>query len=293
MAHVDPTGSDAHAAQAAASALAEFARVIAALRAPDGCPWDREQTHASLAKHLIEEAYETVHAIGTGSSEDLADELGDVLLQVVLHAQIAAEAGDFTLAEVIEGITRKIVRRHPHVFGTAVADTPDEVMATWDEVKRGERHAAAEAAGHGSAPGVLAGVTPALPALAYAQKISRRAAAAGFEWDDIDGVWDKVHEEIAELREAGPGTPEATDELGDLLFTVVNVARHLGIDAEDALRGTCTKFVRRIESMERQAAARQTDVRRLSAAEYERLWEHAKDEEAAGGGRDEGREQTP
>jgi len=223
------------------SAFEAFLSLIAALRAPDGCPWDREQTHESLAKHLIEEAYETVHAIHTGSSADLADELGDVLLQVALHAEIGRESGAFTIGDVIAGIDAKIV-------------------------------------------------TPALPALMYAQKLSRRAAAAGFEWDSIEGVWDKVHEEIAELKDAAPGSPEAADEVGDLLFTVVNVARHLGADAEDALRGMCARFVGRFESMEAFAAAEGTDVRQLGIDEYERLWAQAKQAEGRASGRERGQE---
>jgi tetrapyrrole methylase family protein/MazG family protein len=278
------------------SAFEAFMQLIAALRAPDGCPWDREQTHESLAKHLIEEAYETVHAIHTSSSADLADELGDVLLQVALHAEIGRESGAFTIDDVIAGIDAKIRRRHPHVFGEVVADTPEQVMANWDEIKRGEKveRAAVEATdvaeAVGAEPGVLSGVTPALPALMYAQKLSRRAAAAGFEWDSIEGVWDKVHEEIAELKEAAPGSPEAVDEVGDLLFTVVNVARHLGVDAEDALRSMCARFVSRFESMEAFAAAKGADVRELGIDEYERLWAQAKQAEGCESGPERGQE---
>jgi len=277
------------------SAFEAFVQLIAALRAPDGCPWDREQTHESLAKHLVEEAYETVHAIHTGSSADLADELGDVLLQVALHAEIGREAGTFTIEDVIAGIDAKIRRRHPHVFGEAIADTPEQVMANWDEIKRGEKAVRAavdpaETAPGGAMPSVLAGVTPALPALMYAQKLSRRAAAAGFEWDSIEGVWDKVHEEIAELKAAEPGSPEAADEVGDLLFTVVNVARHLGVDAEDALRSMCARFVARFESMEAFAAAEGADVRELGIEEYERLWAQAKQAEGRASGSERGRE---
>lgn len=273
-------------------AFERFMYVIAALRAPDGCPWDRKQTHESLAKHLIEEAYETVHAISEGSSADLADELGDVLLQIALHAEIGRESGAFTIDDVIAGIDAKIRRRHPHVFGEVVADTPEQVMANWDEIKRGEKaeRAAAEAAE--VTPGVLAGVASTLPALMYAQKLSRRAAAAGFEWDSVEGVWDKVHEEIAELKKAAPGSPEAADEVGDLLFTVVNVARHLGVDAEDALRSMCARFVGRFESMEAFAADEGTDVRELGIDEYERLWAQAKQAEGRLGDPERGQENS-
>ncbi len=272
---------------AAPGGFDELVRLIAVLRSPGGCPWDREQTHESLGKHMVEEAYEAVHAIDEGDLDELAGELGDVLLQVVLHAQIGAEENAFTVDDVIARIIAKIRRRHPHIFGSVTAETSADVLRNWDEIKRSER---AEKAGKSSAeddapaPGVLAGITPTLPALMYAQKISRRAAAAGFEWENIDGVWDKVAEEIDELKATQAGTPEAADEVGDLLFTVVNVARHLGIDSEEALRGTCAKFVRRFEHMETQAADGGIELHGLGLDDYERLWRNAKDSESAGGG---------
>lgn len=244
----------------------ELVRTIALLRAPDGCPWDREQTHASLAPHMVEEAYEAVSAIDAGEPAAIADELGDVLLQVVLNAQIAADEGTFTIDDVIAGITAKIRRRHPHVFGTAVAETAEDVTRTWDAVKRTER----------TGGGVVADVPVAFPALVRAQKISRRAAAAGFEWEDLAGVWEKVHEEIDELTSAAPGSPEAEEELGDLLFTVVNVARKMGIDSETALRRTCDKFSRRFGEMEREAGAAERELESLTAAEWDELWGRAK-----------------
>ncbi|MBC7265690.1 MAG: nucleoside triphosphate pyrophosphohydrolase [Coriobacteriia bacterium] len=256
----------------------ELVRIVDVLRSPGGCPWDREQTHETLAKHMLEEAYEAVHAIERGELDALRDELGDVLLQVVLHARIGSEEGAFGIDEVISGIIAKIRRRHPHIFGSVEARTPDEVMRNWDAIKRGEREE------RGDEGGVLSGVTPSLPALMYAQKLSKRAAAAGFEWPDIEGVWAKVHEEIDELKAAPAGSAEAADEVGDLLFTVVNVARHLGVDAEDALRRTCAKFVRRFEKMERAAQARGVDVRSLSIEEYDVLWEQAKSQERSGAG---------
>ncbi|MBN2847276.1 MAG: nucleoside triphosphate pyrophosphohydrolase [Coriobacteriia bacterium] len=244
----------------------ELVRTIAALRAPDGCPWDREQTHASLAPHMVEEAYEAVAAIDAGDPSAITDELGDVLLQVVLNAQIAADEGAFTIDDVIAGITAKIRRRHPHVFGTAVAETAEEVTRTWDAVKREERQGG----------GVVADVPVAFPALVRAQKISRRAAAAGFEWEDLAGVWEKVHEEIDELTSAAPGSPEAEEELGDLLFTVVNVARKMGIDSETALRRTCDKFARRFGAMEREADAAGRPLDGLSTADWDEFWGRAK-----------------
>jgi len=252
----------------------ELVRIIAILRGPDGCPWDREQTHASLGKHLIEEAYETLAAIEANDSDELADELGDVLLQVVLHSQIAAEEDRFTIDDVTARIISKIRRRHPHIFGNVQADTSEQVMHNWDAIKRGEKER----------DGILSGVAPTLPALMYAQKISRRAANAGFDWEDIDGVWAKVHEEIDELKATDAGSPEAADEVGDLLFTVVNVARKLGVDAEDALRRMCTRFERRFEDMEATVAEKGVDFHDLDLGEMEELWQQAKRKQSANGG---------
>ncbi len=247
----------------------EFVDVIAALRAPDGCPWDREQTHRSIAKNMVEEAYEAVHAIETDDVAEIREELGDVLLQVVLHAQIAADAGEFTIDDVVAAITAKIVRRHPHVFGEEVAaDTASEVLANWDQIKATERAEKSQ--------GLLDTVPHALPGLMLAQTISRKAVSAGFEWDTLDGVWEKVHEELEELRATEPGSPEAADEIGDVLFTIVNLARKQGIDAETALRGTCDKFRSRWSAMEEAAALEGRNVSELSLEEQEALWQQAK-----------------
>jgi len=247
----------------------EFVEVIAALRAPDGCPWDREQTHRSIAKNMVEEAYEAVHAIEDDDIAELRDELGDVLLQVVLHAQIAADEGEFTIDDVVAAISAKIVRRHPHVFGEEVAaNTASEVLANWDQIKAGERAQKRQ--------GLLDTVPHALPALMRAQQISRKAVSAGFEWETLDDVWDKVHEEIDELKATEPGSPEAADEIGDVLFTVVNLARKQGIDAETALRATCDKFRSRWSAMEVAAEGQGRDVSDLSLAEQEALWQQAK-----------------
>lgn len=251
-------------------AFDEFVRIIAILRGPDGCPWDREQTHESLASHLIEEAYETVAAIESGQPAALADELGDVLLQVVLHAEIAAGDGAFTINDVIAGIDTKIRRRHPHIFGDVTVSSAEEVTRNWDAIKRDER----------PQHGALGEVPDALPALMRAQKISRRAAGVGFEWEHLDDVWAKVHEEIDELKSAEPGSANAEDELGDLLFTVVNVARRMGIDAESALRDTCVRFVRRFEEMERVAAQGDRSLEDLGPLEWEELWGQAKRRES-------------
>ena len=246
----------------------EFVEVIAALRAPDGCPWDREQTHRSIAKNMVEEAYEAVHAIETNDVAELRDELGDVLLQVVLHSQIAADEGEFTIDDVVAAITAKIVRRHPHIFGDAKAGTATEVLRTWDTIKAGERADKSQ--------GLLDTVPHALPALMTAQQISRKAVSAGFEWETLDDVWVKVHEEIDELKATEPGSPEAADEIGDVLFTVVNLARKQGIDAETALRGTCDKFRSRWSAMEEAAAGQDRIVSELSLAQQEALWQDAK-----------------
>ncbi len=252
----------------------ELVRIISVLRGPDGCPWDQEQTHRSLGKHLIEEAYETLAAIEAEDSADLADELGDVLLQIVLHSQIAAEEDRFTIEDVIAGIIAKIRRRHPHIFGNVHVENSAQVMHNWDVIKRGEK----------PREGILSGVAPTLPALMYAQKISRRAAGAGFDWEDMDGVWAKVHEEIDELKATDAGSPEAADEVGDLLFTVVNVARKLGVDSEDALRRMCVRFERRFEHMERAVAERGADLHDLDLGEMEQLWQQAKKKQSATGG---------
>ncbi|HET6497690.1 MAG TPA: nucleoside triphosphate pyrophosphohydrolase [Coriobacteriia bacterium] len=256
-------------ARQAGAGFSEFVRLIAVLRGPDGCPWDRAQDHTSLRRTMIEEAYEAVSAIESGDDALLAEELGDVLLQVVLHAQIASDDGRFTIDEVIAGISDKISRRHPHVFGDAEAGTSAEVIERWDALKRAEREG----------DRVLDGIPQSLPALLWAHKISRRAVGAGFEWGSLDEVWEKVHEEIDELKETEPGSAEAAGEIGDLLFTIVNLARKQGIDAEEALRATCRKFIGRFEQMERDAAAAGRGVADLDISEMEALWRLAKERE--------------
>lgn len=248
-----------------------FVDVIARLRAPDGCPWDRAQTHRSIAKNMVEEAYEAVHAIENDDIAGLREELGDVLLQVVLQSQIAADAGEFTVDDVISDVNGKIIRRHPHVFGEATAATPAEVHKRWDEIKRVEKSEKGK--------GLLDEIPSAMPALMLAQTISRKAVAAGFEWDSLEGVWAKVHEEIDELKAVEPGSAEAQDELGDLLFTIVNLARKQGIDAETALRSTCDKFRGRWASMEQGAAAQGRDIADMTLEEQEGLWQQAKERE--------------
>lgn len=265
---------------------------IEALRAPDGCPWDREQTHRSIAHNMIEEAYEAVDAIESDSVAHLREELGDVLLQVVLQSQIAADAGEFDIDDVCRAIDEKMIRRHPHVFGDATAENANDVTGLWEQVKRAEKESAdAEAASAGVEipEGLLDGVPTSFPALMQAQKISRKAAAAGFEWDTVDDVWEKVAEEVAELKAAYAAAPKSSDgkilkeadeqaaaavelELGDVLFSLVNVARRMGVSSENALRATCTKFRRRWAFMEGAAWGQGRRIEDLTADELEELW---------------------
>ena len=259
--------------------------ISARLRLPDGCPWDREQTHETLRNHLLEEAYEVYDALGSGATPALAEELGDLLLQVVLHAQLAAEEGVFDLTDVNAAIASKIVRRHPHVFGDAEVRTSSDVNRQWERIKADERagaepDAASEAASPAQPKGALDGVSRILPALAASQEMQERAANIGYEWPSVEGVLDKVTEELAELREA-PTAAEKAEEYGDLLFVLVNVARWHGIEAEAALRAANDKFRRRFSSVERQAAERGVALRDLDFEALDALWDTAKTEERA------------
>lgn len=272
-------------------AFDEFVATIEALRAPDGCPWDREQTHRSIAGNMVEEAYEAVDAIEADDGSHMLEELGDVLLQVVLQSQIAADAGEFTIDDVCRVVNEKIVRRHPHVFGEMEAGDANEVLDVWDQIKMAEREAADAA---GAAPAsLLDGVPKSFPALKQAQKISRKAASAGFEWETVDDVWAKVDEEIVELKAAYTAAPKSANgkvdgstdpqalaavelEMGDVLFSLVNVARKMGVQAEEALRATCGKFRARWAFMEGAAAGQGRRVEDLSMEEMEGLWQMSK-----------------
>jgi tetrapyrrole methylase family protein/MazG family protein len=254
------------------------------LRRPDGCPWDREQTHASLRKHLLEETYEVYDALEHGATPALAEELGDLLLQVVLHAQLAAEEGVFDLADVQASIARKIVRRHPHVFGDAVARTAADVNRQWERIKADERAAAASAEADAETPGTAAGksaldgISPSMPSLAASQEMQERAAALGYDWPDVEGVLDKVAEELGELARASDRA-EQQEEFGDLLLVVVNVGRKLGIESEGALRAANEKFRARFRRVERMVAERGVHMRDLDFATLDELWDAAKAEE--------------
>jgi len=289
------TDSDLHGALYLAPVAPELAVagpwampwISARLRQPDGCPWDREQTHASLRKHLLEETYEVYDALEGGATPELAEELGDLLLQIILHAQLAAEAGVFDLADVQAALATKIVRRHPHVFGDAEAATAGDVNRQWERIKAAERAAAAASAADGATEGdgvppppksALDGISGSLPGLAASQEMQERAANLGYDWPTIDGILDKVVEEAQELREATTDTHRA-EEFGDLLFVLVNVARHQGIEAEAAMRAANAKFRRRFGSVERQAAAQGVALRDLDFAALDTLWDNAKAEE--------------
>ncbi len=281
------------------SSFDQFVATIAALRAPGGCPWDREQTHESIAKNIIEEAYEAVDAIEAKDATHLREELGDVLLQVVLQSQIAADEGTFTIDEVCAEVNEKMIRRHPHVFGNATVENSSDVSALWDQVKLAEKSSRDQKFTSEERSGLLDGVPMNFPALMQAQKISRQAASVGFEWECVDAVWDKVNEEIAELKEAYALAPKTAKgkvhpgdsvqakeaaravemEFGDVLFCLVNVARHMGIDSESALRVACNKFRTRWSFMEEEASEQGIMLEESSFSQLDDWWEQAKDVE--------------
>ncbi len=254
-------------------------RVLSArLRAPDGCPWDREQTLESLKTYIIEEAYEAVDAISAGDAGMLAAELGDLLFQIVFAAQIASERGLFDIDDVCRGIHAKMVRRHPHVFGDVEVATSSDVVRNWEAIKAGER----------KARGALAGVPHQLPALLKALRITEKAAALGFDWERVNDVVAKLEEEVGELKAELPRGPAGTpsegvrEEMGDILFVVANLARQLGVDPEAALQGANAKFSRRFGAMEERAQSRGSDLRSLSVDELDALWEAVKSQEHHG-----------
>jgi MazG family protein len=250
--------------------LDQLRQIMALLRSPGGCPWDREQNHTTLRGSLLEEAYEVVAAIDAADDENLREELGDLLLQVVFHSQLGAEEGRFTLDDVAQGIVDKLVRRHPHVFGEETAEHSGAVLKRWDEIKRAEK---------GNKPGsLLDGISAGMPALLHAEKTQKKAAKVGFDWDSAAPVLAKVREEVAELEQAiaAGDRAEVEAELGDLLFSVVNLARHVKVEAEVALRGATEKFARRFRAIEALASERGLKLEEMSLSEMDVLWDEVK-----------------
>jgi tetrapyrrole methylase family protein/MazG family protein len=261
----------------------EFARLIeimSILRGKQGCPWDQEQTHRSLRPYLLEETYEVLEKIDSGETNRLADELGDLLLQIVFHAQIGEENGTFTINDVIRGINEKLIRRHPHIFGNGAAKTPEEVKHRWEEIKLTERKQS-----------VLSGVPVSQPALNRAFRVQEKAAGVGFEWTNIKGVWDKLAEELEELKKAAPSSlsflrkqessisedkTKIEDEIGDILFSMVNLSRFLGVNPEDALRGTIEKFIHRFQYVESEMQKANLPLKQDNLSQMDHFWEQAK-----------------
>lgn len=252
-----------------------FAEIVAHLRAPNGCPWDREQTHETLRKHLLEESYEAISAIDSGDFVDMREEFGDLLLQIVLQSQIANEEGQFNINQVIQGIHSKIIRRHPHVFGDLKLEGVDGVLANWEKLKEKERSEKKEKGEKKEVRGLLDGVPLALPALSQAQEYQDRAARVGFDWPEIEGVLDKIAEEIDEIKRA-TDEKELAAEIGDLLFALVNLARWKKADAESILRETNMKFKKRFAYVEQGAKKQGRDLSTLTLDEMESLWQEAK-----------------
>jgi len=246
--------------------FAVLKEIIAKLRSPDGCPWDKKQTHASLRPYLVEESYEVLQSLEDGTPQKLCEELGDLLLQIMLHAQIAAEAGQFNIDDVVQGISDKLIHRHPHVFGGEKVQDAGEVEQNWQALKQEERE---------EGESLLTGVPDQMPALAYSQSIQRRVAGVGFDWEKVDEIIDKLAEEVAEIKQA-PDQQERAKEFGDLLFTLANVARRLDIDLEMSLRSANQRFCRRFAYMEKLCRERGLDFGSLSLDEQNALWEEAK-----------------
>jgi MazG family protein len=266
----DPDGTDA------ARSFGAFVELIARLRGPGGCPWDREQTHETLKPMTIEEAYEVLEAIDRADDEHLAGELGDLLLQVVFHAQIAAEAGRFTVRDVIERVAAKMVRRHPHVFAGGKAETPGEVLRSWEAIKQAEQ----AAKGAGTDASMLDSVGTGLPAVMEAFQMTTKVSRVGFDWPSVPAVLEKLEEEVAELREAAEqhtaSHRRVAEEVGDLLFAAVNVARLIGADPESALKAANRKFRRRFAFIEKELARRGRTPSEATLDEMEALWAEAK-----------------
>jgi tetrapyrrole methylase family protein/MazG family protein len=247
----------------------ELKEVVKKLRSEDGCPWDKVQTHKSIRRGMLEEAYEAAEAIDRDDTAMLREELGDVLMQVVFHADLAAEEGRFSMEDVCDEVVKKLLYRHPHVFGDAHEDSPESVLVSWDKLKRAEK-------GQRTASQAMDAVARTLPGLWRAEKLQKKAAGAGFDWPDIHGALDKLDEETAELRRAAESGQGVADELGDVLFAAVKVGRFAGVDPEEAINATCEKFIRRFRAMEEGASRRGCSLKELSLDEMTALWNEAK-----------------
>jgi tetrapyrrole methylase family protein/MazG family protein len=250
----------------------DLEEIVALLRGPGGCPWDAEQTHESVRREFLEETYEAVEAIDEQSPDHLKEELGDVLLQVVFHAQMEREAGRFDLNDVADGICKKLIYRHPHVFGQVQVSGTGQVLDNWDKLKRAEKH-------QQSHTDALNAVARSLPALWRAEKVQKKARKAGFDWDDLSGPMDKLSEELGELRTAVAQGSNIQEELGDLLFSAVNLSRFVQVDCEQALNDATEKFIRRFAQVERMAQAQGKTMEQMSLAELDQLWDRAKGSE--------------
>ena len=247
----------------------DLLEIIRLLRSEDGCPWDKAQTHQSIRRGLLEEAYEAAEAIDNDDPVLLKEELVDVLMQVVFHADIESDAGRFTIDDVCDGVVKKLLFRHPHVFGSQREDSPESVLVSWDKLKRQEK-------GQKTVADSMDSVARSLPGLWRAEKLQNKAASAGFEWPDVQGALDKLEEEVAELRRAVEEDGDVPEELGDVLFAAVKVGRFCACDPEDAVNGTCEKFIRRFRAVENGAAAQGREVSQLSLEEMTALWNEAK-----------------
>ena len=250
----------------------DLCAVMKILRGEGGCPWDREQTHESIRKNFIEETYEVAEAIDTKDRKLLCEELGDVLLQVVFHAQMEKEKGVFDMDDVADGICKKLIFRHPHIFGDVKVGSTDEILSNWDDLKRKEKKQETDTS-------TLESVSKSLPSLIRAQKLQKKAAKVGFDWPDVSGALDKVEEELAEVRAAIGGDGDVEEEIGDLIFAVTNVSRFVKVDSERAAEKTCNKFVRRFADMEQQAKTQGKQLSELTLEEMDALWDEAKKKE--------------
>ena len=253
--------------------LEDFIRLIDVLRGPGGCPWDIKQTHESLKHNVVEEAWEVVDAINEGSEAHLREELGDLLMQVIFHASISKEHGGFTLDDISDEAVKKLVHRHPHVFGSVKADTPDEVLTNWDAIKRADR-------GQQSAASAMDGIPRGLPGLMRSEKIQSKAAKYGFDWPDVSGAMDKLREEVGELQEGidAGDVENIKEEIGDALFSVVNVARFFKVDSEECMHAACAKFIRRFRYLEEGAARRGLRLEDMTLGQMERIYQEARHE---------------